>query len=413
MLQNRVVILAVSTVALGLIVGASSALLSLFLELTEKVFLGFVETAARPAATGTSALQRFLSVTIGGVIVAVSWYWLRNKRRQTVGITKALSGEKMPFLETVLHVLLQIFYVGTGGSVGRELAPREAGALFAQQWEKLLAKLKLSALTESDGQLLVAAAAGAGFAGVYIAPLTGMLFAVEILLKKFSVKNVVVSLVMSVIAMFVGATVKGFGAYYLVGDVKISAAFLLFIVIVAPICGIIGAIFRKTFQWAERNQTHDRKILWQLPLMAGLTGLIAAVFPQIMGNGRALAQLAMSASSLKLLGLLLFLGLAKAVVTVFTIRAGAAGGTLTPAIAIGAVVGAATGLIAAPLTGLSVAACAIVGACAVLAASQQAPLMALFMMVEVSHLSVLMLLPLGLAAALSAVSARWLLKKSS
>lgn len=44
-------------------------------------------------------------------------------------------------------------------------------------------------LAPSDAELLLAAAAGAGFAGVYIAPLTGMFFCIEILLKKSDCKD--------------------------------------------------------------------------------------------------------------------------------------------------------------------------------------------------------------------------------
>ena len=59
-------------------------------------------------------------------------------------------------------------------------------------------------LTADDRRLLIAAAAGAGFAGIYIAPITGMLFAVEILHKNVSKRSVAVSLTMSTIAMWGG-----------------------------------------------------------------------------------------------------------------------------------------------------------------------------------------------------------------
>lgn len=411
-IKNETTILALSVVVLGIVTGVSSGLLSLFLDFVEQAFLGFVENAAQPAAIGTFPVHRLLSVLIGGGIAAVIWSILRTKFKYSSTIAKGLSGEKIPAWQTLVHVMTQIFYVGTGGSVGRELAPREAGAMFAQKWTTFLRKMNLTDLSNDDRKLLIAAAAGAGFAGVYIAPLTGMFFCVEILLRKITIRTVTVSLTMSVIAMLIGSMVKGLKPYYLVGDVKFSLLFMLFVLVVAPLCGVIGALFRKAFKWAEAHQTRSKAILWELPLMAGLTGLIAMIFPQIMGNGRALAQLSINSVSSSLVPLLLLGALAKGVVTVLTIRSGAAGGTLTPAIAIGAALGASAGFIFVPLASGSatIGECAVLGAVALLSASQQAPLMALFMMIEVSHLGYSAFLPLGLGGVLAVGTSRVILK---
>lgn len=40
----------------------------------------------------------------------------------------------MPFWQTIAHVVLQIFIVGSGASIGREVAPRELGAMLAQRF---------------------------------------------------------------------------------------------------------------------------------------------------------------------------------------------------------------------------------------------------------------------------------------
>lgn len=391
-------ILALSTLVLGVIVGLSSMLLGILLDLVEHVFLKYEESAKIPAPVGTIAIDRLLSVFFGGVIAALIWWLLRTKSRPTIGIKKALNGQKMPFWQTVVHVVTQIFYVGTGGSVGRELAPREAGALLAQRWEALLVSLHISSLTQEDRQLLIAAAAGAGFAGIYIAPITGMLFSVEVLLKKLSLRTVAVSLTMSTIAMLIGSLVKGFKPYYLIGDAKFSVMSLFIILILAPVAGVAGALFRKLCQWAEKKQTKSNQILWQLPAMALVTGVISTVFPEIMGNGRALAQLAINGHSRNMLFVLVIGALLKVFVTAVTIRSGAAGGTLTPAIAVGAALGTSVGLITMIwIPSITIWQCAILGAGALLAASQQAPFMAMFMLIEICHLDASALLPLGLA----------------
>ena len=398
------IVLAVSTVVLGLIVGLSSMLLGLFLDLVEKLFLHYEENAKMPAPVGTIPSDRLFSVVIGAIVVALIWWFLRTKTKTPVSIKKALNGEQMPFWQTILHVTTQIFFVGTGGSIGRELAPREAGALFAQKWNNLLQKLHVSTLSQSDQRLLMTAAAGAGFAGIYIAPFTGMLFSVEVLLKKLTLRTMAVSLTMSTIAMFMGSLIKGFQPYYLIGDAKFSLISFVLIFILAPITGIAGALFRKLCQWAEGHQTKNNQILWQLPAMGLITGLIALIFPEIMGNGRSLAQLAISSSSQKWMMILLIGGMLKVIVTVLTIRAGASGGTLTPSIAVGGALGAVLSLILAIwIPGISIGQGAVLGAGTLLAASQQAPFMAMFMLIEICHLESSALLPMGFGILIATV----------
>lgn len=394
--------LIVATLVVGVIVGTSSALLSLFLDLVEGLFLRFNESNRMPVNVDATALRRFLSVLVGGIIAAASWYLLQRKTYRPVGLSKAVAGKRLPLGHTLVHVLTQIFFVGTGGSIGRELAPREAGAAWAQAWGNRMRDSSW-ALSVEDQHLLVAAAAGAGFAGVYIAPLTGALFCLELLYKKMTPRSISVSLTMSTIATLLGAMVKGFTPYYLVGPRSFTLATLPFVVLVAPLMGALGALFGRAIKWCSAHRPHDRRLLVGFPLVGLVTGLVAAVYPQIMGNGRGIAQLAINAGRGPALVWALVFGLvAKPVVTLLTIRYGGYGGVLTPSISIGASLGALIGLgYTALVPGIPLAQCALIGAVAFLAASQTAPLMALMMLFEVCHLTSSALLALAMAVALA------------
>lgn len=409
--KQQTVTLVISTIVLGLVVGLSSLLLGQLLDVVERLFLHFEENAAVPVPTETTAVNRLVSVTLGGLIVAVIWYTLKRYAQSTVSIKQALQGEKMPFAATAVHVMTQIFYVGTGGSIGRELAPREAGAMLAQQWQMIMKRVGLAKLSTDDQRLLIAAAAGAGFAGIYIAPITGMLFAVEILLKKVDMKSVAVSLSMSVIAMLIGSISKGFVPYYLIAKKDFTLNMLPFVLVVGLLMGVLGAYFRRGFQWAGKHSALSSQILWQLPLAALITGLVAMFMPEIMGNGRGLAEFAFVNTDYHLALFLLVGALLKAVVTIMTIKGGASGGTLTPSIAIGSSLGVLIGFIYVLLVpGASLVQAGVIGAAGFLAASQQAPLMALFMLFEVCHLDYSALLPMGLSVALASASSKWILK---
>ena len=389
----------VATLVLGTVVGCSSLLLSLLLDYTEEFFLDFKETNLVPVNVFVSGHHRLISVLIGGVIAAVIWYLLQRKYHP-VSIGKA-----------IIHVCTQIFFVGTGNSIGRELAPREAGAAIAQKWTRLAnGRLRLS---NDDQRLLIAAAAGAGFAGVYIAPLTGAVFCIELLYKKVNARVVAVSLTMSVIATLIGSIVKGYAPYYLVGSRNFGLGTVPLAVILGIVGGLLGTAFKQGVKLAKEKRATKKNILVQLPILSLITGSVASFYPQIMGNGRGLAQLAINTGTVnqRVLLLLLFGLLAKVAITIGTIKCGGYGGILTPSIAAGAVLGVFVGVgYMMVIPAVTLAQAAVLGAALFLAASQQAPLMAMFMLFEVCHLNYTALLPLAVGIAVSITISKLLQK---
>lgn len=452
--------LAATTIILGVIIGAGAGLLTLLLYGVEHVMLGYVEGSELPGPFGVPAVRRAISVTIGLAVAGVIWYFLRNKTTKVPSVKKAVAGERMPVWQTLVHVVLQIGIVGSGASIGREVAPRELGAMLAQRFCDLF---HIEGADGIDRRMVVAVAAGAGLGGVYNAPLAGMFFAVEILLVDVTLEKVAFGLGMSAIAAFVAASIKGHHTFYdiTVMQPQSTPTLMLFAVLCGAACGVAGAWFRKGSQWAESHQSHDKHILWQMPLAGLVTGLAAIVVPQVMGNGRAAAQLgfstfvpegsaaagaSQSASSAAaspwnlltgggnvsgsastavnagfqlsqsniamLLGVLALTFIAKALVTLMTIRSGASGGVLQPGIALGSTLGAMLGLIWILLFPAdSVTACALIGAAALLSASQQAPLMAMCLVMELTEAPSAFFVPVGLAVAASSLVSKWMLSR--
>ncbi|AUD88995.1 chloride channel protein [Bifidobacterium breve] len=452
--------LAATTIILGVIIGAGAGLLTLLLYGVEHVMLGYVEGSELPGPFGVPAVRRAISVTIGLTLAGVIWYFLRNKTTKVPSVKKAVAGERMPVWQTLVHVVLQIGIVGSGASIGREVAPRELGAMLAQRFCDLF---HIEGADGIDRRMVVAVAAGAGLGGVYNAPLAGMFFAVEILLVDVTLEKVAFGLGMSAIAAFVAASIKGHHTFYDITAMQPQSTptLMLFAVLCGAACGVVGAWFRKGSQWAESHQSHDKHILWQMPLAGLVTGLAAIVVPQVMGNGRAAAQLgfstfvpegsaaagaSQSASSAAaspwnllagggnvsgsastvvnagfqlsqsniamLLGVLVLTFVAKALVTLMTIRSGASGGVLQPGIALGSTLGAMLGLIWILLFPAdSVTACALIGAAALLSASQQAPLMAMCLVMELTEAPSVFFMPVGLAVAASSLVSKWMLSR--
>ena len=172
-------------------------------------------------------------------------------------------------------------------------------------------------------------------------------------------------------------------------------------------------LFKAGVKLASKHRAVTKNVLVQLPLLAVLAGGVASFYPQVMGNGRGLAQLAMNANTSRQALLLLLFGLvAKVVITLGTIKCGGYGGILTPSIAAGAVIGVFAGVVYTALVpGITLAQTAVLGAACFLAASQQAPLMAMFMLFEVCHLDYTALLPLALGVALAISTSKALQKR--
>ncbi len=100
----------------------------------------------------------------------------------------------MPAGTTTIHALLQIVTVALGSPLGREVAPREMGALGAGMVAR---KLRL---LEDETRTLIACGAGAGLAAVYNVPLAGALFSLEVMLLSFSWEKTLAAMMTSAIA---------------------------------------------------------------------------------------------------------------------------------------------------------------------------------------------------------------------
>lgn len=405
---GRIPALIAAVAIVGIAIGAAAGLLTLMLYQVERFALGYIENAHESGPFNVPALRRLISVTVGASIAAVIWWLLRTRTTTVPSVKKAVGGALMPVWQTIVHVLLQIFIVGTGMSIGREVAPRELGAMFGQRfarWVRLGAK---------DTRMLVAITAAAGLAGVYNAPLAGTFFAVEILLADVTLETVTLAFACSAFASWVASLVKGTHTFYLIGKANglFTPDYMVFALIAGLMLGVAGALFRRGSQWAEKNKPSGAGILWMMPLAGLLTGVVAIAVPQVMGNGRATAQLSFSSKAdLAVIPVLLLSFVAKAIVTLMTIRSGASGGVLQPGIALGASGGAILGILWMQVFHTnSIGMYALLGACALLAASQQAPLMAICLVMELADAPINLFVPIGLAVAVSAFTASRLAK---
>jgi len=353
--------------------------------------------------SAASPERRVLVLSICGVVAGCGWFLLYRFGTAVVSIKKALQADdvRMPILATSVHALLQIVTVALGSPLGREVAPREIGAMLAG-WLSQRAGLSVS-----DSRLMVACGAGAGLAAVYNVPLGGAVFVLEVLLGTFRWSALLPALATSVIAAVVAWVGLGNEAKYAVPHFAVSANLIAWSIIMGPLFGSAAFGFVELTTRARASAARG----WQLPLLSLINftviGLLAIRFPELLGNGKTPAQLGFSNDlTVSLAAVLLLL---KVVITASSLRAGAEGGLLTPGLSNGALLAIVLGGAWLHLwPGTPSGAFAIIGASAFLAASMRMPLTAVILMMEFTRIDHDFLVPILFSVAGSVAASRLL-----
>ncbi|HEV7185686.1 MAG: chloride channel protein [Actinomycetales bacterium] len=384
--------LAVVTLLVGLGAGAAGAAVAAGLHLVQHLAYNYSEGTFLDGLLKTPPVTRVIALSVAGVVGAIGWWAMRKWGQPFVSVERSVGGKRMPAAVTLVNAALQVVIVGLGASIGREVAPRELGALVSG-W--LSDRAGVSA---RERRILVACGAGAGLAAVYNVPLGGAVFTVEILLAEISFATVLPAVATAAIATLVGHLTVPASALYALPKFTFTPSIVMWSVLVGPVMGFAAIGFVRLAQLAQTHRPKSWGILVVMPLVFASVGLLSVWFPAILGNGRSLAQIAFDATISA--GLLAALLVFKVAATVGTIGSGAAGGTLTPSLAIGAVCGALAGTawdLAWP--GVPPAAFALIGAAAFLASSMRAPLTALILVLEFTGEGPSMIVPMMLAIA--------------
>ena len=361
------------------------------------------------AVSAISPARRVLILTLGGVLGGASWFFLFRRSRAITSVSAAVGGAPMPPLRATWHALTQVLIVSLGASVGREVAPREMAAAFSAAAAD---RLKL---TPEDRRIIVACGAGAGLAAVYSIPISGAIYTLEILLMSRSRRAVAAAFCTSAIAVLISTGFTRPTPFYSVPTLTPSLSLTVFAALVGPLLGAAGWAFKQAVARIGAARPRDWRLLASLPTASFVVGVIAVWVPSVLGNGQASAQTQFDAvwATGAGLGIAALVLAAKTVTTFLTIRVGGWGGVLTPAVALGAGIGAVIGLPwAAAWPGSQVAAFAFIGAAAFLGASMNAPFTGLILVIEFTAQGTTILVPATLAVGGATAATAWLSRRS-
>jgi H+/Cl- antiporter ClcA len=395
-----------AVVIVGLLAGVAGLSTTLLLRFLQHLTYHYTFGSLLQGVTGSSPLRRALGPMVGGALAGLGW-WLLRSRTDVPSLSAAVSSrERIQLLPFVVDAVLQVLVVGSGASLGREVAPRQIAVAFgdfAMGW--------LKRLSARDREILLACAAGAGLGAVYAVPLGGALFATRIMLKTWHPRAVGAALITSSLAVAVASFVTHDQPDLHWPNPDVSYRLIGYALALAPLTLAWGLAFNRLMAGARKAALTRSWLL--IPAIAGaglLIGVCPRWWPELPGNGKSILSATLAGGmTLQTAAAVLVL---KPLLTAVFLRAGARGGMLNPALATGAAAGTLLVLIINTATGnhFHVPAISLAGAAGVLAVTQRAPFWAAIFVWELAR-PPLWLLLVFLVAALGAHGLRLLVER--
>ena len=335
---------------------------------------------------GFEGLATFLKMTLplGGAIAITLVLVKLGVQHRKVGVAHVM--ERMSYHQGYLYLkngLLQ-FYCGVVTVVSGQSAGREGPAVHLGAVVSSLLGQRMK-LPNNSIRLLVGCGTAAAISASFNTPIAGVIFAMEVVMLEYTVNGFTPIILAAVMGAVVSQTVYGNDPAFSVPDFSLnSLAELPYIVAGAILFSLCSVLFVNLLRLTTV------KVQAPLPyklLTAGLlTGIVAMVFPQIMGIGYDTVNEAI-AGTLPLT-LLLALTSAKLLVTSVSIGLGMPSGIIGPTLFIGAMMGGALGVIAQefmPDVASEPGFYAILGMGAMMGCALQAPLAAIMAVIELTR----------------------------
>ena len=377
----------------GLLAGGAAIVFGGAIHWVQRALWGVVEPSLE-LLRETAWWKVVLWPTVGGLAVGlVTTFGVKEAKGHGVPEViraVALNGARIRGRVAVAKTVASALTIGSGGSAGREGPVIQIGAAIGSRVGQLLQMSRRRLRT------LVGCGAAAGIAATFNAPMAGALFAVEVVLGEFGAAQFGPIVIASVLATTVARWWRGAAPVFVLPLCGVvSVVELVPYVVLGVLCGVVSWLYIRTnaalAKGCERAGPESwRKSRWASvlrPALGGtMVGAVAIFAPQIMGDGHGLTNSAFLGE----FGVPMMLGLAllKVFTTGVTLGSGGSGGVFSPAIAIGALLGAATGQVAGPLLGArfgGVAAYSVAGMGGMVAGSMLAPMTAILMVFEITN----------------------------
>ncbi len=296
-------------------------------------------------------------------------------------------------------VIASSITIGFGGSVGAESPIVYTGAAIGSNLGRIFR------LSPRLLMLLVGCGASAGIAGIFKAPIAGMLFTVEVLMIDLTAGSVMPLMIASI----AGATVAyAFTGYELEFFFSQSEPFhttgIPYVILFGVFCGLISLYFSKVMNMMEQMFGKLKNPWLKFVVGSVILSSLIFLFPPLYGEGYNVMNMMLEGNFTQIFDgsifyeyrndtwwLIAFIGmvlLTKAFATSATNGGGGCGGTFTPSLFIGCFAGFFFTMLLNNLglldSTLSMKNYALLGMAGVMSAVMNAPLMGIFLAAEMT-----------------------------
>jgi CIC family chloride channel protein len=267
-------------------------------------------------------------------------------------------------------------------------------------------------MPESRLRIMVACGAAGGISATFNAPITGVFFGVEIILREFSVDALFTVMLASMIADITAEPFLGSGPFlsgFPAGISLHNPRNYLLVAVLAVLAALMGLAFKAVLYKTEDvcDRLWGRRPEWARPAAGGLAlGLLLLAVPQLYGVGYPVMYKTTAGDYA--LWFVLLLAFGKIAATSLSIGIGGSGGVFAPSLFIGVTSGMAFGDVAHHLFGAAAeqpVLYAVVAMGAVFTSAARAPLTSLASVLEMTGDFSLML-PVMLAVAIASTVSR-------
>ncbi len=350
---------------------------------------------------------------LGGLIVGPLIYFLAREAKGH-GVPEVmqailLRGGVIRPRVAIVKAIASALTIGTGGSVGREGPIVQIGSSIGSGVGQFFR------VSSERMKTFVGCGAAAGIAAAFNAPIAGALFAVEILLQNFAFAQFSPIVISSVMATVISHHFEGNFAAFQVPEYQLTSPYeLFFYFILAALAAVVGHLFLRLLYFSEDFFDERLKIPDYLkPIIGGLLiGVIALIFPQIMGVGYESINDALHGKTIWHLALMLIF--VKIIATSLTLGSGGSGGIFAPSLFLGAMTGVFFGSIVHllfPDITSTPGAYALVAMGGLVAATTYAPITAIIIVFELTN-DYHIILPLMITCIMSTIIATKLSRES-
>ena len=383
-------------IVIGLVAGLAAVVL--------KTSVHYIEAFLLSTSDSHNQNWLFITLPVIGIFITVLFIRLFIKEDISHGVTQILSAISLKSSRIKKHNMYSsivgcAFTGGFGGSVGMEAPILYTGAAIGSNLGQVF-NLNYKTIT-----LLVGCGTAGALAAIFKAPITGMIFAMEVLMLDLTASSIIPLLITTVTATMLSTFLLGekIEFYFTIKDVFNPNA-IPFYILLGVFTGLVSLYFTKAYVYVERQ--FSRVNNWFVRIIVGglSLGILIFLFPPLFGEGYTSMKLVLSGKIHELLnnslfygvnvnewmfvGFLLFILLFKVIATAATTGSGGIGGIFAPSLFMGGIAGFAfvrsMNMLFPDSWKLSENNFTLVGMAGLIAGVIHAPLTAIFLIAEIT-----------------------------